>query len=346
MEWGKSYEIKELQYDKKVIAGEEIPDVTLPDEDLYLNEECLKEKYNIINFDCIPQYNLQKIFIIVIHEEDDNYFLYHKRDAKIAFERFRIYGEYNKLHVQDPKYLSIPIKLSRIQVQVMTEQGICLVCQRYVKEDCKGQVSIPVDIPSDDIIKKNAINAIKGRKRKANESLANIICNKEKIENDDCKNYNESISNDISSEEIEKTVIELKNKLYEKRRVIKEGTFQFNFHGCYYMVCELLPNHATDVQRYGSKLKAFRDLWRKGFWLVDGYKFGCDYLAYDKTPMENHSKFLVNIIPSSNNIKPLELIALLRIATQVNKDLLLVITDSESLVPHYSIINWWKGINI
>uniref|UniRef100_A0A914HZP0 U6 snRNA-associated Sm-like protein LSm2 n=1 Tax=Globodera rostochiensis TaxID=31243 RepID=A0A914HZP0_GLORO len=43
---------------------------------------------------------------------------------------------------------------------------------------------------------------------------------------------------------------------------------------------------------YGVRLAVFRDLWRKGFYLADGAKFGCDYLAYRKPPPEQHSEFM------------------------------------------------------
>ncbi|CEF69938.1 U6 snRNA-associated Sm-like protein LSm2 [Strongyloides ratti] len=342
MEWEKNNEIKELQSIERIMPG--VASNTLSDESLYIDEESLKSIYHIKNVDSISRYNLQKIFIVVIHEKNDNYFLYHKRDAKIAFEKFRIYGEYNKNHVKDPKYLSIPVKLSRIQVQVMIEQGVCLLCQRYVKEECKGQVLIPVDIPPEEVIKKNAIAAVKGRKRKAVQNLVSVICNEQNLENQDNKNYDKSTSFDVSTEEVEEAIEELKNKLCQQRRVVKEGTFEYNFYGCYYLPCELPPNQDTDIQRYGSKLKVFRDLWRKGFWLVDGYKFGGDYLAYDKIPVGNHSRFIVNISPSSKNITPLELIAALRIATQVKKELLLVITDNESLCKNMLFYSFFKSL--
>uniref|UniRef100_A0A0K0F3R3 tRNA-intron lyase n=1 Tax=Strongyloides venezuelensis TaxID=75913 RepID=A0A0K0F3R3_STRVS len=337
-------EISELQLNEEIMYKGVLD--TLSDDTLYIDEKTLEEKYSIRNFRSGWQSNLQKVFIVVIHEENDNYFLYHERDAAIAFEKFRMYGEYNKNNVKETKYLSLPIKLSRIQVQIMIEQGICLLCQRYIKENCKGQVSIPVDIPSEEIIRKNAITAVKGRKRKAVQSLSSILCSGPTLENQENENYEKLSSIDVSSEEIEDTVRELKEKFYKKRRVVKEGTFEHNLYGCYYLPCELPSNQSICNQNYGSKLMVYRDLWRKGFWLVDGCKFGGDYLAYDKTPMGNHSRFIVIVCPSSKSITPLELIATLRIATQVKKDLLLAITDDETLVPHYSIINWWKGDDV
>lgn len=34
------------------------------------------------------------------------------------------------------------------------------------------------------------------------------------------------------------------------------------------------------------RLNTFRDLWRRGYYLTCGLKFGCDYLAYESVPGE------------------------------------------------------------
>lgn len=54
---------------------------------------------------------------------------------------------------------------------------------------------------------------------------------------------------------------------------------------------ELLNNPTfPNTQEYLKKLTTFRDLWRKGFYITSGIKFGCDYLLYEKPPGLDHSK--------------------------------------------------------
>uniref|UniRef100_A0A0N4Z7P5 tRNA-intron lyase n=1 Tax=Parastrongyloides trichosuri TaxID=131310 RepID=A0A0N4Z7P5_PARTI len=297
---------------------------SLLDKEDILNEDDLLNVYNFISVDYDIPYRVNKVFIIVVMEDDGNYYIYHDRDAKIAYEKFRIYGEFNKLHVKDPKYLSIPIRLSRIQVEVLVEQGLCMVCERIVKDDCKGGMYVPIPLPDDEEIRFNAIKAVSGRKRKYG-------------------NLNEPL--DIGEEELEITIGELRRKYEERRRFIREGTLEHHILGCCYKRCSL-PFDKTGLVENADSLMVFRDLWRKGFWLVNGINFGCNYLAYDKNPISNHSKFMVLITSTSNTIIPLQLISTLRVSTQVNKDILLAIVDRENLLPYYTVMKWWKGDSI
>uniref|UniRef100_A0A915DYI4 tRNA-intron lyase n=1 Tax=Ditylenchus dipsaci TaxID=166011 RepID=A0A915DYI4_9BILA len=77
---------------------------------------------------------------------------------------------------------------------------------------------------------------------------------------------------------------------------------------------------------YLTRLQTFRDLWRKGFYLTNGTKFGCDYLAYTKPPGEEHSRFMVICMGAESSKSSIDLIAISRVASQVQKKM-----------------NWWKG---
>uniref|UniRef100_A0A915D5E3 tRNA-intron lyase n=1 Tax=Ditylenchus dipsaci TaxID=166011 RepID=A0A915D5E3_9BILA len=75
-----------------------------------------------------------------------------------------------------------------------------------------------------------------------------------------------------------------------------------------------------------------------------GTKFGCDYLAYEKPPGVDHSKFMVICMDSSSDsIKPLDLISISRVSSQVKKKLLLAIVSPGNTLPYYIKANWWKG---
>lgn len=43
------------------------------------------------------------------------------------------------------------------------------------------------------------------------------------------------------------------------------------------------PNFPTDTA-FRLRLTTFRDLWRRGYYLTNGLKFGCDYLLYVNKP--------------------------------------------------------------
>lgn len=100
-----------------------------------------------------------------------------------------------------------------------------------------------------------------------------------------------------------------------------------------------MPNSAE----YARKVTVFRDLWRKGFYLTNGIKFGCDYLAYERPPGETHSKYMVFCFDAGESIAPLNLISASRVASQVSKQILVAFVATGSLVPYYMMMNWWKG---
>ncbi|EJW85690.1 tRNA intron endonuclease [Wuchereria bancrofti] len=90
------------------------------------------------------------------------------------------------------------------------------------------------------------------------------------------------------------------------------------------------------------RLNTFRDLWRRGYYLTCGLKFGCDYLAYESTPGEDHSKWLVKCVDSQDTLSFLDLIALSRLSSQVKKHVLLAIVSPDTLSPYYIEYSWWK----
>ncbi|EJD74500.1 hypothetical protein LOAG_18189 [Loa loa] len=90
------------------------------------------------------------------------------------------------------------------------------------------------------------------------------------------------------------------------------------------------------------RLNTFRDLWRRGYYLTCGLKFGCDYLAYESIPGEDHSKWLVKCVDSQDALSSLDLIALSRLSSQVKKHVLLAIVSPDTLSPYYIEYSWWK----
>ncbi|VBB28235.1 unnamed protein product [Acanthocheilonema viteae] len=90
------------------------------------------------------------------------------------------------------------------------------------------------------------------------------------------------------------------------------------------------------------RLNTFRDLWRRGYYLTCGLKFGCDYLAYESAPGEDHSKWLVKCVNSQDALSSLDLIALSRLSSQVKKHILLAVVSPDTLSPYYIEYSWWK----
>ncbi|RWS29230.1 tRNA-splicing endonuclease subunit Sen34-like protein [Leptotrombidium deliense] len=70
------------------------------------------------------------------------------------------------------------------------------------------------------------------------------------------------------------------------------------------------------------KYRIFKDLWSKGYFLTNGFKFGCDYLVYESDPCMCHAKYMV-VCVADNELSSLNLHILGRLSGQVNKQVLI-----------------------
>ncbi|GAA5990401.1 hypothetical protein JCM5350_003685 [Sporobolomyces pararoseus] len=69
-----------------------------------------------------------------------------------------------------------------------------------------------------------------------------------------------------------------------------------------------------------SKCKVFEDLWKKGFYMGIGLRFGGDFLVYPGDPLRYHSHFTLTVLSTNvTTIMPLDLVAYGRLATAVKK---------------------------
>ena len=73
---------------------------------------------------------------------------------------------------------------------------------------------------------------------------------------------------------------------------------------------------AADTRR-----AAYADLWRRGYWLTDGLKFGGHFLAYEGDPLLYHAAFVVRCVARRPHVRDLS--GLQRLARGCGKTLLL-----------------------
>ena len=95
--------------------------------------------------------------------------------------------------------------------------------------------------------------------------------------------------------------------------------------------CKLIKieNQSSLISRNEKRIAACLFLTSRGYWLMDGFSYGGDWVLYNSDPNTCHSSFLVvfcDSIPSS-----LRVVGLSRLAQSVNKSLLLIsVVTSES----------------
>lgn len=89
-----------------------------------------------------------------------------------------------------------------------------------------------------------------------------------------------------------------------------------------------------------ARCTVFTDLWRKGYYLGSGLKFGGDFLAYPGDPLRFHSHFTVSVMRNSEDgVSPLDIVAWGRLATAVKKSHLIAAPSRDGPV-NYITLEW------
>ncbi|XP_060522379.1 tRNA-splicing endonuclease subunit Sen34 [Cylas formicarius] len=86
------------------------------------------------------------------------------------------------------------------------------------------------------------------------------------------------------------------------------------------------------------KIKVFRDLWERGYYITNGEKFGGDFLVYFGDPLVYHAVFIVRCIEREKLLTPANLVGFGRLGVSVKKRAVLA-SISENQV-RYLTINW------
>lgn len=104
---------------------------------------------------------------------------------------------------------------------------------------------------------------------------------------------------------------------------------------------------ADGVWDYPSTLEerarcgVFSGLWKQGFFMGGGIKFGGDYLVYPGDPLRYHSHFAASVLVSPiSSLRPMEIVAHGRLGTATKKAHLLCGWDDEKQEVSYLSIEW------
>ncbi|MCX6695300.1 MAG: tRNA-intron lyase [Candidatus Altiarchaeota archaeon] len=103
---------------------------------------------------------------------------------------------------------------------------------------------------------------------------------------------------------------------------------------------ELVKVGGKHENEFYNKFLVFRDLRNRGLLVKTGLKFGTDFRIYDrgtKDVSEKHSKQLVHVVPEEYTCSFPEMARALRLAKNVNKDMIYAIVDEEGDVTYYLV---------
>lgn len=102
---------------------------------------------------------------------------------------------------------------------------------------------------------------------------------------------------------------------------------------------ELVKLGAEHEDEFFNKYLVFKDLRSRGLLVRTGLKFGTDFRIYERGSSvgKGHSKKLVHVVPEEYTCSLPEMARALRLAKNVNKDLIYAIVDEEGDVTYYLV---------
>jgi len=90
-----------------------------------------------------------------------------------------------------------------------------------------------------------------------------------------------------------------------------------------------------------ARCGVFKDLWKQGYFMGGGIKFGGEYLVYPGDPLRYHSHFAASVIESPiASLRPMEIVAHGRLGTATKKAHLLCGWDDKTQEVSYLSIEW------
>ncbi|KAG6831290.1 hypothetical protein H0H92_011497 [Tricholoma furcatifolium] len=90
-----------------------------------------------------------------------------------------------------------------------------------------------------------------------------------------------------------------------------------------------------------ARCGVFRSLWKQGYFMGSGIKFGGDYLVYPGDPLRYHSHFAASVLDSPvSSLRPMEIVAHGRLGTATKKAHLLCGWDDDKQEVSYLTIEW------
>ncbi|KAK5973508.1 tRNA intron endonuclease catalytic protein [Trichostrongylus colubriformis] len=96
------------------------------------------------------------------------------------------------------------------------------------------------------------------------------------------------------------------------------------------------------TREFRARHLVYYDLWSRGYHLTSGEQFGTAWLVYEGRPDDVHATFLVDFILDDQMMMSTNLIALIRVAIQVKKIMVLAVVSNDRSEPHYVMMDWLR----
>lgn len=92
---------------------------------------------------------------------------------------------------------------------------------------------------------------------------------------------------------------------------------------------------------FDIKYAAYKDLRDKGYVVLPGVKYGCDFLVYERGPGMEHSPYMVQVKRSKEPLTATDIVRAGRLATTVRKSFIIAMIGAKKRV-RYLAFRWWR----
>lgn len=128
------------------------------------------------------------------------------------------------------------------------------------------------------------------------------------------------------------SLIEAAHLLKKEKLKVKKGRKSLDYDGFLAYCCEKEDD-------FFNKHIVYSDLRDRGMVVRTGLKFGTDFRLYDRGAKvgKAHSKYLVHVVAEEYTCSFPEMAGRLRLAKNVNKDMIYAVVDEESDITYYLV---------
>eukprot|EP00927_Polykrikos_kofoidii_P049825 TRINITY_DN43834_c0_g1_i1.p1 TRINITY_DN43834_c0_g1~~TRINITY_DN43834_c0_g1_i1.p1 ORF type:complete len:220 (-),score=24.77 TRINITY_DN43834_c0_g1_i1:96-755(-) len=116
------------------------------------------------------------------------------------------------------------------------------------------------------------------------------------------------------------------------------GTVSEEIHDASGILANLAENQSTAIAN--ARDVVFRDLTKRGYWVLPGFRHGFDLVLYEGDPVRHHGAAFVIVVDASRDIRARELVLWNRLAASARKSAILATVDvCHTGMPKYLLIS-------
>lgn len=96
-------------------------------------------------------------------------------------------------------------------------------------------------------------------------------------------------------------------------------------------------------EEFDEKYTVYHDLRNRGYVVIPGIKFGCDFAVYKHGPGLEHAPYMVSVRSGESYITAAQTVKAGRLATTVRKRFIIAVPNKERQEITYLIFKWFKA---